>query len=79
MGIRAFALIVCNNSYVFAHKTCNVNASFKYKMYLELVKGRGGAGSPGHSYCLGMSPEETLGWCTLPQAVGLMWRVYLQG
>lgn len=33
-----FALTVCNNSYVFALKTSNVNASFKYKMYLGLAK-----------------------------------------
>lgn len=28
MGIHAFALTVSNNSYIFAPKTCNVNASF---------------------------------------------------
>lgn len=33
-----FALTVCNNSYVFALKTSNVNASFKYKKYLGLAK-----------------------------------------
>lgn len=58
MGICAFASTVCNNSYVFALKTCNVNASFKYRMHLGLVKGE--VGSPGHSYCLGISRRDAL-------------------
>lgn len=63
-GIHAFALTVCNNSYVFALKTCNVKASFKYKIYLGLIKG--GFGGPGHGYCLGISRTDALLMCATP-------------
>lgn len=39
MGICAFALTVCSKSQVFPPKACNVNASFKYQIYLGLGRG----------------------------------------